>query len=107
MTIPEPWEAVLLALAAYRLWRLLALDEILRPVRERAIHRAEKPGEIYVGKGSYREELDIFVHCPWCLGFWIALGFTGAWWAWPDATLTVAVPLAASAAVGLLGKTDA
>lgn len=88
--IPSPWEAALIALAAYRLWRLIAEDEITDPLRDRLL------GNEWASK---------LVECPWCLGAWVTAGWWGAWWAWPDA-LVVAVPFALSAAVGLVASVD-
>lgn len=87
--IPNWYALVLLALAAYRLWRLLALDTILDRPRHRLV-RAE----------SKREE---FLQCPFCFGAWITVGWWLAWVAWPHWTLVVAVPFAISALVGIVG----
>ena len=86
MSVPDWWEAVLLALAAWRVFQLIAEDEILNGPRR------------YV-TGKLDEKWELFIECPYCAGFWIAL----AWWAafqvnekW---TLIVAVPWALSAGV--------
>lgn len=86
MTIPGWYELVLLALAAYRTWKLLAEDTILDGPRR------------YV-TGTARELLE----CPWCLGFWISWAWWCAWIAWPNGTLIVSVPFALSVLVGVLG----
>ena len=86
--VPSWWPFLLLALAAFRTWRLLAEDTILEPLRRRLV-RAD----------STREE---FTTCPWCAGFWISLAWWLAWQAWPHATLVVAVPFAISAVVALV-----
>ncbi len=78
---------VLLGLAAYRTWRLIAEDTIAEPVRQRLIRR-EKVSEL--------------VSCPWCLGLYVSLVMY-AFWLWqPEWTLAVSVPLAISAFVGTL-----
>lgn len=100
--VPSWWAFALLALASFRLFRLIAFDVILRPMRVRVIRRAEVKGTVYVGEKLYRPTLDEFVHCPWCLGFWIVLGLWASWLVWPDATLVAAAPLAISAIVGLV-----
>lgn len=87
--IPSPWEAALLSLAAFRIWKLIADDTILDVPREAILSRVHRKGEL-------------FITCPWCAGFWISLVFYGAWWAWGDSTLVVATPFAISAAVGLV-----
>lgn len=103
MRVPEAWQAVLLALAGFRIYRLLAYDVIMRPLRIRFItHRAEVDGTTYVGPGRYRPKLDEFWHCPWCLGFWCSVAVWAAWLGWPGATLGASVPLAMSAVVGLV-----
>lgn len=88
MSVPGWWEALLLALAAFRLWKLLADDAILDRWRDRIMDGHEK--------------LEEFVLCPWCLGFWITLAGWAAWQAWPHATLVAATPFALSGAVGLI-----
>ena len=88
MTAPDWWEATLLALAAYRTWKLAAVDSILDRPRARLL--------------DSRPRLDAFVACGWCAGFWLALAWWTAWQAWPDATLAVTPPLAISVAVGAL-----
>lgn len=74
-------EFVILALAAYRTWALLAEDNLAGPVRER------------LGKRSLA-----FVACPWCLGFWVSAGWSLAFWA-DHRSVWVAVPFALSTAV--------
>ena len=74
--MPSLFEAVLLALAAWRVWHLIALDDLTdRPRR-------------YVTDG--RDGLLEFIECPYCLGCWIAwrvggrvrgLAGTGTLWA--------------------------
>jgi len=92
--IPEPWTFALLALAAFRIWKLIADDRILDRPRDWVL------GHIDVKRGgTYWSD---FLTCPWCAGFWIVLAWTVAWWIEAD-TLVVAVPFAISAVVGLLG----
>lgn len=75
MSIPDWWETVLLALAAYRVWRLLAEDTILDRPRAWLVGlsgwTAGRPTPL-----SYRAWLAEFVTCPACFGFWVSL----AWW---------------------------
>lgn len=86
---------LILALAAYRLWRLLALDTILDRPRTAITDRAE--GRWWAGWAEA-------IYCPWCLGFWCCLLVFGAvhlaagpLYLWP---LQAA---AASTLVGLIG----
>jgi hypothetical protein len=99
--IPEPYEFVLLVLIAGRLWKLIADDEILEPLRDRLLDR--------IDTGSMKWEL--FLTCPWCAGFWISGVVYAAWLATlGDPTLSssaVAVGLgmwlAVNALVGVYG----
>lgn len=86
--IPEPWVFMILTLAAFRVWFLLARDTILEPLRDRLV------------RGKFAE----FVGCPFCLGAWLALGWWAAWyWLSPHWTIVAAVPFALSAVVGVFG----
>ncbi len=85
--VPTWWAFLLLALAAFRVWRLLAEDAILDRPREWALHKLPKGEE--------------FLVCPWCAGFWISVLWWLAWVAWPRWTLVVAAPFAINAIVGL------
>ena len=99
MSVPEWYELLLLGLGAWRMFHLLAYDDILdRPRRyvTRLDPRWQKEGDPTGDR--YREGLAEFIQCPFCLGFWVALGWWAAWEAWPD-TLIVAVPFALSALV--------
>src|SRR6187551_66986 len=105
--IPDWWHFLLLALAAYRLWKLLAEDTIL-----------DKPRNWVMGLGwnwddetddvpsGYREHWGIFLTCPWCAGAWIS-GLVYLAWLWllgdpdhvSDVLLGIGVWFALSAAV--------
>lgn len=89
--IPSSWAFVLLALAAFRVWKIIGDDEILSRPREAVIRRL----------GGTDDKFALFLICPWCAGFWITLAWWGAWALWPHWTLAAAVPFALSAAVGL------
>lgn len=103
MSIPDWWTALLLALAAWRTFRLLSEDTILdRPRAWLLGYSGWKEGESL--PPTLREGLSEFVTCPYCLGFWVSLGWWGAWQAWPHATVVVAVPLAVSAVVGIIAE---
>ena len=99
MSIPNWYELILLALAAWRVFQLLAEDAILgRPRRYvTRLPRRWKEGDTI--PKAYREELALFIECPYCAGFWIALVWWGAFQLWEHGTLVVAVPLAISAGV--------
>jgi hypothetical protein len=74
-----------LALAAWRTWHLIALDDITdRPRR-------------YVTEG--RDKLLEFVECPYCMGFWVALAWVAGFAIDDDVALWIAMPLAVNAGV--------
>jgi hypothetical protein len=86
VNIPAPWEAILLSLAAWRVFQLLAEDDLLETPRRYVTDRISE----------YWED---FLTCPYCAGFWIAVVWWGAWQLWGDSTLIVATPWALSAGV--------
>lgn len=86
MSIPDWWEATLLALAAWRVFQLLSADDLLETPRRYVTARLS----------DYWED---FITCPYCAGFWIAVVWWVAWLIWPHGTLVVAVPWALSAGV--------
>lgn len=86
--VPSFWPFALLALAAFRTWRLIAEDVILDRPRERLIRRMPKGEE--------------FITCPWCAGFWITVIWWLAWIAFPHWSLIVATPLALNAVMALI-----
>lgn len=95
-----PVQIAIISLAAYRVWRLIGADVILSPLRNRLTHRDTY--QHYPER--YRRRLDEWLHCPWCLGFWISLAWWGAWYISPGRATTVAIPWAISAVVGLVAK---
>lgn len=98
MTIPDWWAFTLLALAAYRVFRLLSQDDILDRPRSWVLgYRGWKEGQPL--PGTYRDKAAEFLTCPSCCGFWVSLGWWTAYQLWPHGTTVAAVPLAISAAV--------
>ena len=98
MNIPDWYELILLALAAWRIFQLIAHDDIL----DRPRRYITRLGRDWKEEGDpvpkdYRLSLADFITCPYCAGFWIA----GLWWvAWlifPTETLFVAVLFVLSA----------
>lgn len=87
--VPAGWPFLLLALAAWRTFRLLAEDTILDRPRACLLRRAKGKGEL-------------FIVCPFCLGFWISVGWWLAWVAWPHWALVIATSFALSAVVALI-----
>ena len=94
MNIPEPWQFALLALAAFRVWKLIGDDAILDTPRDWALARL---GDTWGKKAEY------LITCPWCAGTYIVLAWWGAWQLWSHATLVAAGVVALGAAVGYLG----
>ncbi len=90
--VPSWWELSLLALASFRVWRLLGQDVLLDPLRDRIVRDGTE----------YRQELDEFLRCPWCLGAWVGSAWWLAWIVWPHATLVLAGWWAILAVVGLV-----
>lgn len=89
---------VLIAFASYRVWRLIAVDQITEPLRAPLL-RSDHRAAVWV--------YDL-ITCAWCAGFWISGAITGATalsldWALLDAVLAW---WAVSAVVGLLGRLD-
>lgn len=89
--VPDWWAFLLLALAAYRVWRLLAHDTILDPVRRRLLTPDDETGKRWE-----------FISCPYCLGAWVTAAWWLAWLIWPHGSLVVAAPFALSAVVALV-----
>ena len=86
----------LATLTSYRLWRLLALDDLpgIAETRDVCDRWATTPA---------RQRYVDAIRCPWCLGFWCCVLVFGILYAidpYPYALLHVA---AASTVVGLIG----
>jgi hypothetical protein len=100
VNIPNWYEIILLSLAAWRIFQLIAFDSILDQPRRyvtRLGKKWEKEGDAL--PKEYREKWALFLQCPYCLGFWIGLIWWGAWLIWPYETLVAAVPFVISAIV--------
>ena len=87
-----PFDALLMALAAFRITRLIVYDKIARWFRELFVRRRvlEKDGVTWVevepyGRG-FRHTISELLTCPWCIGFWSALIIVFCYfvfpWAW-------------------------
>ena len=95
--VPSVWVFVLLALASYRVWHLLAEDAILDRPRRWLLRLGDwEDGQ--AAPDSYRDKWGEFLICPWCLGFWVGLAWWAAWLA-SDWAVVAAVPFAISAVV--------
>lgn len=117
---PDWWQFVLLALAAFRIYRLGARDTITEPLRAALTYEdaasvsldddpGEKEGLAVIGLDdeipkSLRVYASTLIRCPWCAGFYVSAAVWGAWEVWPRPTLFLAAPWAVSAAVALVTK---
>lgn len=103
VSVPSPWVALLLALAAFRVFRFIARDTLLDGPRARVLRLAGWDGETDPPPG-YRGKLDKFILCPWCAGFHIGVLWWAAWLVFPTVTAALAVPWAINAVVALVEK---
>lgn len=99
MSLPNWWEGLLLALAAWRVWHLLAQDTILDKPRRYVTRLGWDWHEDDNVPDNYRFGLAEFIECPYCLGFWIALAWAAFFSAWPEGATWTALPFALNAAV--------
>ena len=102
---PNWWGFLLLALAAFRVYRLIGEDEILNRPRRWLL----RLGNDWKQQGdpvpdNYRAKWGTFITCPWCAGFWISVAWWVAWLIWPGWTLWAATPWAISGVVALVAK---
>lgn len=125
--VPSPWEFVLLALAAYRLTRLVGWDDFppiaqarswligeewaydfpMYPVIQDTADIEDIPTVTEPGEGEHRYRRPLLAHlifCPFCVGFWISLGIYLGWVWGQDWALAVYTPFAVSGVVGLIAK---
>lgn len=117
--IPDAWQFVLLALAAYRVYRLIARDTITEPLRAavsypdtQAVSLDEQPedeGLTVIGTDtdipkSWRVYVATLIRCPWCAGFYVSVGTWLLWDVWPRPVLFLATPWAIAAVLGLVKK---
>ena len=87
----DPIVLVVSALAVYRLTRLLTADEILAEPRARLVNGGGRAGYLAT--------------CAWCVSIWVAVAWLLLLLLAPLlAVLIVGVPLACSAAAGLLSS---
>lgn len=82
---------IALALASYRVWRLLGRDDITEPLRA--------PLPTFVLKG---------LTCPWCFGTWVAIASVYATHRWlvPLEPHWLLWAVAVASVVGFLGEID-
>lgn len=107
--VPHPWEFFLLTLGGFRIVRGIGWDTLTEPLRRRltgysddgapSISDAERSRH-----GKTRVYISTLIRCPWCQGFYVAV-ILFMLWAWQGTLIQVlCVPLALSAAFGLIAK---
>lgn len=99
MKIPDWWVFLILALAAFRIWRLASEDEILDVPRRWLVRLPASWEEGDILPEEYRLGLAKFISCPFCFGFWISVGVWALWLWQPLWTTGLCVPFALSATV--------
>lgn len=95
----------LLALGSYRIWRLLAIDDMpFGDLRKRLIKRWDRE----VRPKTKTEPLRYVegLQCPWCLGSLIAFAFVAGVAQVRSLPLPGLWAIAVACVVGLLGKVD-
>lgn len=114
----DVWLFILLALACYRVTRVVTTDKITEPIfgglREaleyRWIRKHTRPGSPEefdaIESEKFNSKAAYLLSCPWCLGFWIS----GAGTLLVSLVYGLDYPaltwLAVSTAVGLFGQLD-
>lgn len=97
--IPSVYALLLLAVAAWRAWYLVAHDDITDPLRRLVVKLPLDWKEGDKLPDEYREGLAQWIECPFCFGAWIGLVWWGGWALWPHWALVAAVPFAVSAGI--------
>jgi Protein of unknown function (DUF1360) len=105
MKIPDWYSLILIALAAWRSFQLLAFDDILNQPRNWVLRLDPEWKEEGDPVGDeYRLKWALFITCPYCAGFWISLVWFGAWQITPFWTEVVALPFVISSLLVLAHK---
>ena len=85
----SPWDAILMAFAAFRVTRLVVYDKITRWFRELFVKKEvfERDGQEWVRLTPYQNglfaTLSDLLGCPWCIGFWSALIIAFVYFVYP------------------------
>lgn len=109
---PSALVAATLVLATFRVTRLLGWDvfppvarlraRLLDTRTDRLLTERHPPGKPPTRVG--RETLQVFIECPYCLGFWVGVAVYASWLLWPTGSLYVWAPLALNGAVGIVAR---
>ncbi len=105
MSVPNWYEVLLLAVAAWRVFQLIAHDDILDRPRRWALRLGrdwQKDGDD-VPEG-FRAKWALFLECPYCAGFHLSLGIYLFWIWFPTETLVLSMPFVLNAGVIGLSK---
>ena len=95
-TLLTPLNVALLALASYRLGRIISLDEVTEPLRKPFFEVREVDGEreeIPVPYG-FRGAIAKLLSCPDCTGYWVAAALVYANLLWPGPAWVVTLVFA-------------
>lgn len=92
MTPIDPFTFVILALAAFRITRLITTDRIFDSLREK-IWNKFPPNRINIG---------YLITCDWCTSIWVAPIVIFSYLLVPSVVFVVSLVLATSAVVGFL-----
>jgi hypothetical protein len=102
--LPEgipPLDTALTAVATHKLSRLIAKDAVTSPLRApfTAFQGSSGPAELAerVRVSGRRKTLGELVSCPFCVGMWVATGFTAGYVFMPRATRLAVATLVALA----------
>ncbi|RKQ37254.1 DUF1360 domain-containing protein [Oceanobacillus halophilus] len=102
-------EVILLALATFRLTRLIVFDKIsqfLRSPFHEEVEEKETDGDVvtYIQiKGTgLRAWIGELLSCYWCTGIWCAATLIGLYYIWADIMEVIIIILAVAGAAGVL-----
>lgn len=87
---------IISALAAARVWRLLVNDDAGVLARDWEYRLTSTDPQDRSRKARIKRSLHEGYHCPWCIGFWLCVGFIGLSFAPTWIFLLVAGPFAAN-----------
>jgi hypothetical protein len=93
-TLDLTFQIAVMGMAAFRLWRIAAVDSITEPFHGR-LNASRHP------VGRWFSDL---VSCPWCLGFHLSILVWALWTFFPVIGVPTCLILATSTLVGFLGR---
>lgn len=100
MSVPDWYELLLLSVAAWRSWHLLAHDDIFdRPRRHVTRLGSEWTKDGDPTPKDYRLGLASWIECCYCSGAWMAIAWWVAWLIFPTEVMYATVPFALSTGV--------